>query len=372
MEHWGGGEEFLLKLSDNIKEYELIVATPPGESSNRYSQAGVKVIIIKSLKKFYRRNNKWNVSSKLKILINIKISSIRLLGVILKHKIDFILCNGNLAGLYGLPAAFLTMKRLLIVQHLIYDVDSVESGILRLLNRHSYKMICISDTVKENVNRILGKKTKDNLVTIYHGISLPKQAEKIDGKKGHEINAGVIGSIIRLKGISLIIESLKEVIQKNPDVHLNIFGEVRKDEPDSSKYYDELLNQIEQYGINNNVHFRGFEKSKEALYSNLDIVVSYSTVAESFSLIVLEALSFGKIVVAAELGGPAEIISNGYNGFLVPPQNIEKLRERLDYCIKNKDSIEFNTIKKNARNTIEEKYSLKRFTAKYKNLFDTI
>lgn len=370
MEHWGGGEEFLLKLYENIKEYEFVVASPPGESSDKFTRAGMNVVNIKCLKKFYRTGNKWSFSSRLKILFRIKISTIGLIKVILKHRIDFILCNGSLAGLYSLPAAVLTAKKFIVVQHLIYEKDSPEGKVLRLLNKFASKLVCISAAVKENAAGILGNELKDNLVIIYHGIGLPMTSENLERENKNRISIGVIGSIIRLKGIDLIIDSLKDAIKKNHNVHINLFGGVRQDEPDSLKYNDEIYNMIETCGINDNVHFCGFESNKNKLYRDIDIVVNYSTVAESFSLTVLEAMSYGKIVVAAELGGPKEIIINGYNGFLVEPANPVRLRECLEACIEQINSVEFEAIRKNARSTVEEKFSLDQFTDAYKNLFN--
>lgn len=54
MEHWGGGEEFLLKLAMNVADYEFIIASPSGEPLNIFKQNGIKTVEIKSLKKYYQ------------------------------------------------------------------------------------------------------------------------------------------------------------------------------------------------------------------------------------------------------------------------------------------------------------------------------
>jgi glycosyltransferase involved in cell wall biosynthesis len=375
MENWGGGEEFLLKLFNNVTGYDYIVASPIGEPFQKFSSAGIKVTKINSLKKIYRKNNKWSLLDKIITLINIKISTFQLIAVILKNKVDFIFCNGNFAGLFGLPAALITFKKLLIVQHLIYPEKSFEGKTLRQLNRFSHKMICISESVSENVKRILGYNYKNNIVTIYHGINIPAHNEinaELTEPDNKRINIGIIGNILRLKGIDLVVDALKEIIINNPNVHLQIYGSTRHDEEDSVKYEEELKSLINSYGISGNVHFQGFENSKQAIYSNLDIVVNYSTIAESFSFAVLEAIAYKKIVIASNIGGPAEIISNGINGFLLPPLHKEKLKDKIEYCIKNINSKEFDLIRENGRKTVEAKFSMAKFVKSYEELFDSI
>ncbi len=374
MEHWGGGEEFLLKLAMNVTDYEFIIATPSGEPLNVFKQNGIKTVHIKNLKKYYQNTGSWSFLLKIKILFNIKITTIKLIGVILNHKIDLILANGNFAGIYSLPSAFLTKRRFVVIQHLIYKKDSLEARILKILNRHSDKLICISESVSENVKDILGENKKNNFEVIRHGIDMPALNE-IDKKiipNKVEISIGIIGSIIRLKAIDMVIEAAKEIIIQNPKIHLHIYGSVRSDEPDSIKYEGELKKLIIDNNLSDNIHFHGFEKSKDQIYSNLDIVVNYSKVPESFSLTVLEALSFGKIVIASDIGGPKELITNNENGFLIPPSNKNTLKGKLEFCISNLNSVEFDRIKKCARKTAEEKFSLQSFSSDYKNFFDSI
>ena len=373
MEHWGGGEEFLLKLAMNVTDYEFIVASSSGEPLHVFRQNGIKNVEIKSLKKYYQNADGWSVLTKLKISVNLIKVIIKLIGIIYNLKIDLVLANGNFAGIYSFFPAALTKRKFIVIQHLIYKEDSIEARILKIVSRYADNLVCISGSVSENVRNILGKNNKNNISVIRHGIDMPKVNEAGEKKIGSGvINIGVIGSIIRLKAIDLVIEAVQEIILQNPKVHLNIFGSVRSDELDSIEYENELKKIIIDNNLYENVHFRGFEKSKYKIYNDLDIVINYSSVPESFSFTVLEAMSFGKIVIASDIGGPKELITNNENGFLIPPINKNSLKEKLEYCISNLNSSEFDYIKKCAGKTAEEKYSLQRFSSDYKNFFDSI
>ena len=373
MEHWGGGEEFLLKLAMNVTDYEFIIASSSGEPLQVFRQNGIITVEIKSLKKYYQNADGWSVLTKLKILVNLIAVIIKLIWIIYNRKIDLVLANGNFAGIYSFFPAALTKRKFIVIQHLIYKEDSIEARILKIVSRYSDNLICISGSVSENVRNILGKNSKNNISIIRHGIDMPNVNEAEEKKIGSGIiNIGIIGSIIRLKAIDLVIEAVQEIILQNPKVHLNIFGSVRSDELDSIEYENELKKIIIDNNLYENVHFRGFEKSKYKIYNNLDIVINYSSVPESFSFTVLEALSFGKIVIASDIGGPKELIINSENGFLIPPINKNALKEKLEYCISNLNSSEFDYIKKCAGKTAEEKFSLQRFSSDYKIFFDSI
>ncbi len=369
MEHWGGGEEFLLNLANNVKDYEFIIVSSAGEPLRVFNHNNIKTVEVKSLKKYYQLEGNWPLFTKIKIVINLIITTFKMIGVILNYRTEMILANGNFAGIYGFLAAAITKRKFLVIQHLIYKSESTEAKILKMLSRYSDKLVCISNSVYENVKNILGD-NPENVLVISHGIELPEL--KVIKNKKETIDIGIIGSIIRLKAIDVIINSIKELILQNRNIHLHIFGSVRKDEPDSIKYEIELKKLIVDNNLSENIHLKGFEKSKYKIYNDLDIVINYSSVPESFSFTVLEAMSFAKIVIASDIGGPKELISNNKNGFLVQHSNKIALNEKLKYCISNLNSPEFAEIKNCARKTAVEKYSLERFSSDYKKLFDSI
>ncbi|MHB8853189.1 MAG: glycosyltransferase family 4 protein [Ignavibacteriaceae bacterium] len=368
---WGGGEEFLLRLFENVKDYNFVFVSPPGESYGIYQQNSIKVILIRSLKKIFRNGDSWAFISKLKITCNVFVSTFFLIRAIFHYKVDFILANGNFAALQSLPAALLTSKKILVMQHLIYKEVSVEAKILRTLNRFIFRIVCVSNSVEENVRGILISRSHNKIITIRHGIE-PPVFDMITNNGHNNIRVGVVGSIIRLKSIDTIIVAVNRILPDNKNILLRIYGSVRTSEPDSLVYETELKKMIKESGNSDKICFCGFEKSKQKLYSDIDIVINYSKIAEAFSFTVLEAMAFGKIVIASDIGGPKEIITNGYDGFLIAPSDAEALYQKLGYCIRNFHSDEMIRVKNNARKTVEERFSMKNFSQQYKRLFDSV
>ena len=152
---------------------------------------------------------------------------------------------------------------------------------------------------------------------------------------------------------------------------MHIYG-IPVNNEESKRYFRRLNLFIKENNLLNKVLFHGYINNKDDIYLNLDIVINYSLIVESFSFTVLEAMSYKNIVIAANIGGPKEIIKNGVNGFLIEPDNKKILLEKVKYCYGNIYSKEFNKIRENAFNTVKEKYSLKTFEKQYNLLFNSI
>jgi glycosyltransferase involved in cell wall biosynthesis len=60
-----------------------------------------------------------------------------------------------------------------------------------------------------------------------------------------------------------------------------------------------------------------------------DVLVLPSIYHEVFGLVLLEAHSIGRPVVASRSGGPADIVRDGENGILLEPGNIEAWAQAL-------------------------------------------
>ena len=84
-----------------------------------------------------------------------------------------------------------------------------------------------------------------------------------------------------------------------------------------------------------NVSFVGHQDDIDGLLSCSDAVVSSSLVAEPFGQVVAQGLAAGRPVIATELGGPLELISDGRNGLLVPAGDAEALATALRALIED-------------------------------------
>jgi glycosyltransferase involved in cell wall biosynthesis len=369
MESWGGGELFLSNLVKGNDGFDFIIASPSGKAYETFNENNFKLIKINNLQKFYRKSGKWHLKDKLQILFRLIFSFIFLVRVILKNKPNLILANGNFAALYTFFAARLTNRKMIIVQHLLYDKNSLDAKVVAFISKRVHKLICVSNAVAFRTREILGGAENDKIEVIHNGVSLLE----IDSltKKQEIINVGFVGSIIRAKGLDKILLAVTPVLTGNKNVLMHIFGSKFNDD-DSHSYFEEIQSIIKNNELENKVMLHGHFDSMDEVYKSIDILINFSTVEESLGYNILEAMSYSKIVIGANAGGIPELIKDKKSGFLVEQNNIEQLTKTISYCIKNFNSDELLDIRKNARETVKMKFSSEQFNKKYKNLFNSI
>ena len=129
-----------------------------------------------------------------------------------------------------------------------------------------------------------------------------------------------IGRLQEQKGFDLLLKAWAIVEDKCPEWHLEIVGE--------GAMKEKLLSLTRQLKIKR-VVFSNFTSQIEDKYKSSSIYV-LSSRYEGFPLVLLEALSMSLPLVSFDCKtGPSEIIKDGYNGFLVEPENTDLLAKKL-------------------------------------------
>lgn len=165
------------------------------------------------------------------------------------------------------------------------------------------------------------------------------------------------GRLTRWKGQKVFVEAVQK-LNRN-DVQCLIVGS----DKDRGNYRNELQNHIEHLGLQNIIHLVGHCNDMPAAYMLTDIVVSASTDPEAFGRIAVEGQSLGRLVIATNHGGSRETIIDGETGWLVEPNNPNKLAEIMDTVldINNHQRTEYT---ENARNHVQGLYSKNTMCAK--------
>ena len=88
---------------------------------------------------------------------------------------------------------------------------------------------------------------------------------------------------------------------------------------------------------------------------------------ELFGIVMLEAMACGVPVIATKFGGPPEVITDGVNGRLVDPTDIEAFAEAMTELIQHPKERE--RMGKAARQTIENKYSWETLARRHLRLY---
>jgi glycosyltransferase involved in cell wall biosynthesis len=114
------------------------------------------------------------------------------------------------------------------------------------------------------------------------------------------------------------------------------------------------------------VHLLGHREDVLELMYGADLFV-LSSIDEGLPNVVLEAMSVGTPVVAADAGGTPEIITSGKDGFVVPIKNALALAERIAQLVNDKAlSAEMGSA---GSETVQERFSIPSMVDKVESLF---
>jgi glycosyltransferase involved in cell wall biosynthesis len=116
--------------------------------------------------------------------------------------------------------------------------------------------------------------------------------------------------------------------------------------------YFELLKNLSGNYYGSRIHFLGYVDNMAAFYSSVDIMVNGRRDAEPFGITVAESIAFGKPVIAYYLGGPDEMITDGYNGWLVKKPELIDYRNAFKKSINSKN--QWSKLSKNAEKSAQK------------------
>lgn len=139
-----------------------------------------------------------------------------------------------------------------------------------------------------------------------------------------------VGRLESRKGIDVLLAAVARVLARNPSVYLDLVGNDRINGPDGRTYRAAFEADPATTPIRDRVRFHGLvsEEALRGFYAACDIVVTPSRF-ESFGLMLLEGMMFGKPVIGCRAGGMTEVVEDGVSGMLVDPGDVDS----LELCI---------------------------------------
>jgi glycosyltransferase involved in cell wall biosynthesis len=145
-----------------------------------------------------------------------------------------------------------------------------------------------------------------------------------------------VGRLESRKGIDVLLKVAPALLMRFPNVVLDIVGDDTIPRPDGTTYKAEFLNSGVPEDIRSRIIFHGRveEDALRAFYRNCDLFVAPSRY-ESFGLVFLEAMMFGKPVIACDAGGVPEVVTHGVTGLLAKPGDHITLAAALETLLKD-------------------------------------
>lgn len=131
-----------------------------------------------------------------------------------------------------------------------------------------------------------------------------------------------VGLLEKVKGADVLIRAIPKIKEKIPQICVYIAGE--------GSQKRKLIKLSKELSVDKNIEFLGYISGdkKNYLYSSVD-VCCVPSMYESFGIVLLEAMSFGKPVIASNVGGIPYILEDGKTGFLFELGNVDDLAEKI-------------------------------------------
>jgi len=131
---------------------------------------------------------------------------------------------------------------------------------------------------------------------------------------------GCIGRLSEEKGVQVLLEAMAHVQKQATGVVLVVVG--------TGPFETYLRQMTHDLGLDEIVEFAGFSANVFLILKGVDLLVIPSR-TEGAPLVAIEAMSMGIPVVATNVGGLPELVTDGVTGYLVPASDPEALAQSI-------------------------------------------
>lgn len=278
------------------------------------------------------------------------LAAIELRRLYKKHKPDVIHLHSSKAGTLGrlvFPA-----RR---VVYTVHGFDSIRLAfrkflpVERILQRACRAIVGVSNYDEKNLR---GEGITRNVTTVYNGIAKP-DCDAVERLSIANDYKRVVLSIARI----------------NPQKEPKLFIETARLLPQYGFIWIGNQESVEHLGdIPANCHFLGNMINAGAYCAQADLLMLPSNY-EGLPMVILEAMSFGKPVVASDVGGISEIVRNDINGYTLP-NNAELFAEKINRILS--DSLLYEKMSQRSLDIFESELTIDRMVNGYMEIYKSI
>ena len=219
----------------------------------------------------------------------------------------------------------------------------------------------VSETSKGD---LLQAGARSRIVVVPNGISLDdNHSRSCEATSTDPHQAIFIGRLVFYKNLQVVLHALARVIRVVPDAKLVVVG----DGPMRAAWQK----MVDDLGLEGYVQFHGAtsEQKKQYLLENSAFLVLPSMV-EGFGIVILEAFSRGKPVLASSIGALRETVSNGVDGYLADPASEAEWAEKMMTLFK--DAKLAGRMGMMGRNKVVNNFTMDRVATQMEGVYDAL
>lgn len=313
----------LTKLLDKEKfEVSLVTGCEGKDEGNMLSLLGeqeVRPVIVPEL------------GRKISLLDDLK-AFVKLFLLIRYEKPDIVHTHTAKAGTLGRLAAKLAGAPIIIhtfhghIFHGYFSPLKTKTFLLieRFLSLFTSRIITISPAQREEILGLgIGNKKKVVCIPLGFDLSGFLDCQEKRGELREELGLsrdhlliGIIARLVPIKGHTYFFEAAKMILDQTKEARFIVVGD--------GELREELKSLVKRLKIEEATFFLGFRSDLDRIYAGLDLIV-LSSLNEGLPTAIIEAMASAKPVVSTRVGGVVDLIEDGVNGLLVPPENPSQL-----------------------------------------------
>jgi len=242
----------------------------------------------------------------------------------------------------------------------------------RFLALFSDRVIAVSDQIKSDITKKLRVTNEKKCVTIPLGLELEKFAEPHAEESGFRkkfnidddtVFVGLVGRLVPIKNHKMLLSAAEKIKNMHQDVKIAFAiigdGETR----------DSLFDFVKSHRLGDIVFFAGWQEDLPPVYAGLDIV-ALTSLNEGTPVSIIEAMASGKPVIATDVGGVKDLITDGKTGLLVASSDVDDFADKLLALARDKEKQKI--LGENAKRSVIEKYSKRRLVNDVNALYEEV
>lgn len=233
---------------------------------------------------------------------------------------------------YVMPAALLAGVAVVYTEHARHSLDRYAwlRRVARLHGRLFGKMVCVSQNLRGFMIDVVGL-SSDRIEVISNGIDLSRFARPAQdmSRKSEGLVIGNVARLTEAKDHGNLLRAFATVRREVPDVRLLLVGD--------GELRGEIESMVSSLGLADAVEMTGKRSDIPLLLAGMDVFVLPSR-REGFPVSIIEAMACGRAVVATDVGGVREIINDGVDGLVVPPEDDTSLAAAILGLVRDPDA----------------------------------
>jgi glycosyltransferase involved in cell wall biosynthesis len=294
-------------------------------------------------------------------------------SILERERVEILHTHGGIAGFFGRRAARKAGTPVVIhtlhgIHYLHYRNPVLKRATIsleRYFSKTTDKLVLVSDGDREAARRHrLAPEAK--LAVVKNGLDLsvlkaPRGAEDLKRRLGLSGSTPVIGTVARLhrqKGVVFLVRAASRIKREIPGARVLCVG--------GGPLLSRMGREVRKLGLDDTVTLLGETSEAAGLIPVFDVFVLPS-LWEGLPFVLIEAAALGKPIVATDVEGNNEVITDGETGLLVPAMDPGALAEAVIGLLR--DGTTAARLAHSAKKLIPPRYSLARMVRETEDLY---